>query len=78
MNTEVTIIRRKQAAEMLGVSIPTLWRWEHSGAFPKAVRIGPNASGYLLSDIQAWLEVRKTEPPKNLGSVTEARKSKGT
>lgn len=50
------IIRKPELLEMVGVSHPTVWRWEKAGKFPKRVSLGPNSSGWLESEINQWFE----------------------
>jgi len=64
-SSDLRIIRPKHLAELLGVSLMSLWRWERDGAMPKKIRLGPNTRGYLLTDINLWLSQRaasKDEP----------------
>jgi len=46
---------------MLGLSDPTVWRKEKRGEFPKRLRLGAGAVGWLESEVNAWLEERKAE-----------------
>lgn len=43
---------------MLGVSVATVWRWSATGNFPTPLKIGPNATRWRVSDIEAWLASR--------------------
>ncbi len=58
------IIRIPATVDMTGVSRSTLYRMEKSGKFPKRIRISERASGWRLSDVQAWIKSRD--------SITEA------
>ncbi len=51
-------VRPVEVVKMLGVSRTTLWRMVQAGAFPKPVRITERNRGYLLDDVQAWMEAR--------------------
>lgn len=53
------IIRPSEAAKMTGRSKVSLWRDERAGKFPRRVRIGANAVGWRLSEIQAWIAERE-------------------
>lgn len=54
------IIRTKQAADMLGVSRATLWRWSRAGGtFPLPFQVGPNAVGFDQDELRQWLESRR-------------------
>lgn len=48
------IVRRKELAEILGVSEVTVWRWHRQGLLPPKRRIGPNSVGWLASEIDEW------------------------
>ena len=52
------ILRPRQAAERLGVSLPTLYRWERDRALPQRIILGPGCSGWLDSELIAWLASR--------------------
>jgi len=52
-----TIARPKAAANHLGVSTSTLYRWERERPdFPRRIKLGPRASGWRVADLDAWLE----------------------
>lgn len=51
------IIRPAELVEMLGISIPTLYRWEAKGKLPiKKHKLGPRTVGFLESDVLEWIE----------------------
>lgn len=52
------IIRKPEARKLTGLSDATLWRMEQRGDFPKRRQIGPNAVGYLASEVLDWIEAR--------------------
>lgn len=53
------IIRPKQAASFLSLSLATLWRLQQQNDFPKKIRLSAKAVGWLEDDIVAWVEKRK-------------------
>jgi len=55
------ILRKKEVLSMLGISDPTLWRWERAGTFPKRLRLGGSACGWLLSEVETWIRERANE-----------------
>lgn len=59
------IIRWNQLKVKLGGDeAPTnvsIWRWERDGIFPKRIKIGPNAVGWLESEIDAFISQRAAE-----------------
>lgn len=40
-----------QVAARYEVSTDTIWRWARNGVFPKALKIGPNATRWRLADL---------------------------
>ena len=59
------IARIKEIAATLGVSTRTIHRWYKTGSFPPPIRLGPNAVGWRVGDVEAWVEAR---PPAEVGS----------
>lgn len=53
------LLRKREAADRLGVNPRTLERWEKAGQFPARVRVGANTTGWLESDLEAWLLERE-------------------
>ncbi|WP_405964773.1 helix-turn-helix domain-containing protein [Streptomyces sp. NBC_00723] len=43
------------AADYLGVSVTTLYRWRRDGVGPKSTQHGRRAYRYKISDLDAWL-----------------------
>ncbi len=35
-----------------------IWRLEQAGTFPKRIKLGPNRVGWLLSEVEQWIEER--------------------
>lgn len=60
MDAEVKtkVLRVGAVAEMLSLSKPVIYAWSAKGLFPKPIKLGPQASGWLLSDVEAWLAAR--------------------
>ena len=52
-------IRREEVLARVGLSYTTIWRMEKAGKFPKHVQLGPKAVGWMLSDVQKWLDARR-------------------
>lgn len=55
MRTHIASIRPKQAAELLGVSLPTFWRWAaHQHDFPKGRRLSARCTVFDTAELIAW------------------------
>jgi prophage regulatory protein len=50
------VLRTKQVVAEYGVSRTFIWRGEIAGTFPKRVKLGARAVGWLRSDLEAWLQ----------------------
>ncbi len=62
-NAARMLLRLKDVADMVGLSVRTIHRYEHDGMFPPRRRIGPGANGamgWTPEDIRAWRESRPT------------------
>lgn len=53
------LLRPKQVAAYLGISLPTLWRLTKQGHFVSKVQISSRAVGFFEEDVAAWAEKRK-------------------
>jgi len=53
---------RKAAAEYVGIGRTRSYELEKRGLFPRAVTLGgPRSRGYLVDELDAWLEARSAE-----------------
>jgi len=57
------IMRPREVMQMLGLSLPTIWRMRRRGEFPEPLRLSPGAVGWRASTIAKWLRGRH---PKGL------------
>lgn len=55
------VLREPEVARLTGRSREQRWRDERAGSFPKRIRLGPNAVGWLESEVRAWLAERIAE-----------------
>lgn len=62
---DLSLIRPNELADLLSISIPTLYRMINNGELPPKVRIGKRAVGWRRSQIEDWMDER-TEEPKEL------------
>ena len=70
----VRIIRRTEVCDLTGLSNSSIVRLERRGEFPARRRLGPNAVGYLLTEVEAWIASR----PAAEESPTPQRLAEGT
>ncbi len=61
MNYSHKFLRAKQVAEMTSLSIPSIYRLQSQGKFPKSVRIAGNTTRWIFSEIEEYLNDRILE-----------------
>lgn len=55
-------IRPREAAEFLGIALPTLWVWVASRSdFPKRRKIGSRTTVFDFAELVAWREKHLSE-----------------
>lgn len=52
------ILRMPQVVEMTGVSRAHIYALIARGEFPRPVRIGKRAVGWMVNDVEAWISAR--------------------
>lgn len=52
------ILRMKQVEEFTGLSRYTIYRFMGEGTFPKQIKLGKRAVGWLVDDVNNWLASR--------------------
>lgn len=55
---EKAFLRRAEVERLTGFSVSTLYRLSKAGDFPKPVKIGARASGWIAGEVEAWIEQR--------------------
>ncbi len=51
---DLELLSVEQLAELLGVPVATVYRWNYLGTGPQRLAIGRHVR-YRLSDVEAWL-----------------------
>ena len=49
-------------AKLIGVSIPSIWRWSRINAMPRPIKLGPNRTAWSVADLDAWLAAKTVAP----------------
>jgi prophage regulatory protein len=52
------ILRRPEVSRRTGLGRSALYAAIQDGRFPRPVKLGPRASGWLSSEIDAWIDDR--------------------
>lgn len=59
-NVDPAVLRPKQGAEYIGVSLPTFWRFAKTDPdFPQPFKLGANASAVMRDELDAWLKAKR-------------------
>ena len=56
------IVREPERYEVTGLSPSTCLRLEQADQFPRRIKLGPRAVGWLESQLQAWIRERAGLP----------------
>jgi predicted DNA-binding transcriptional regulator AlpA len=71
------IIREPECRRRTGLSRSTRWRLERRGKFPRRRQLSPGCSGWLASEIAAWISARRTMSRQiTAGAPAHATKTK--
>lgn len=54
------VIRRIALQELTGLSLSTIYRLMQRGDFPKPIELSEHAVGWVVEDVQAWIESRRS------------------
>jgi prophage regulatory protein len=52
------VLKIKQVAAEINVSVPQVYKLVSLGRFPKPIKLGERGSGWLITEIDAWLKSR--------------------
>jgi len=52
------VLKVKQVATEINVSVPQVYKLVSLGRFPKPIKLGERGSGWLTSEIDDWLQSR--------------------
>lgn len=55
------ILRKPEVVARVGYSAMHISRLEKAGRFPKRIRLGANACGWVEHEVNAWIEARIAE-----------------
>jgi glutaminyl-tRNA synthetase len=65
-----TILRRPQVERRTGLSRSTLYLYIQDGHFPRPLRLGPRAVGWLEYDVSAWIAGRRSAGTRRTVNAT--------
>ncbi|MBO9398230.1 AlpA family phage regulatory protein [Shimia sp. R9_2] len=53
------LLPRDEVVQIVGASVPTIYRWMAAGLFPRPIPVGPRAVRWMESEVYEWIENRK-------------------
>ena len=56
-----TVLRHKQVWARTGLGRSSIYAMVADGKFPRPIKLGPRAVGFLASEVDAWVAARVTE-----------------
>jgi prophage regulatory protein len=56
------ILRRPEVEAKTSLSYPTIYRRMQAGTFPEQIQLGPNSTGWIEEEIDAWIKSRRRGP----------------
>ena len=65
------ILRMPQVLAQVGLSRTTVYKMIGRSEFPKSVQIGQRCVGWLVEEINSWLQSRPHPPPRNMTAAPE-------
>ena len=72
MQTENTklkgVAREAQRYELTGVPTSTWYDLQNAGLAPKPIHLGPRSVGWLISELDEWVERRRAERDAKVAS----------
>ena len=52
------VLKVKDVASEISISVPQVYKLVSLGRFPKPIKLGERGSGWLTTEIDAWLQSR--------------------
>jgi prophage regulatory protein len=62
------VLRKEELLKKVGLSFGSIERKERAGEFPKRVRLGPQAVGWLESEVDEWIAERAAARTSSVGA----------
>ena len=63
------VLKAKKVAEEINVSVPQVYKLVSLGRFPKPIKLGKRGSGWLRTEIDAWLQSRVEARDEEVANV---------
>jgi prophage regulatory protein len=64
-----TILRLPEVKARTGLAKSTVFLYVKQGIFPRPIELGPNAIGWVESEIQDWIDARKAKRAAKVSKI---------
>ena len=61
MSGGIRLMKVKEVAEQIGLSVATVWRMVAAGTFPRPVNIAPRATRWRSDSVETWIESQRSQ-----------------
>lgn len=73
---ETQYLRAPDAAAVLGVSVPTVWRWARvDPTFPRKHLLSPRVAVWNAEELRAWAAARRVAEPEPAAAVPKRKRA---
>ncbi len=55
------VVRKRELVKKVGYSAMHIGRLEKAGKFPRRIKLGPNAVGWIEAEVDEWIAARVAE-----------------
>mgnify|MGYP001113767763 CR=1 FL=1 len=63
------VLKVRDVAEEVSVSVPQVYKLVSLGRFPKPIKLGERGSGWLRTEVDAWLQSRVDARDEEVANV---------
>ena len=64
------LLRRREVAELVRLSVPTIYRMMKEDTFPRPIKLGARAVAWRREDLERWLSERPQAGSEHTDGVT--------
>jgi prophage regulatory protein len=68
------VAREAQRYELTGVPTSTWYDLQNAGLAPKPIHLGPRSVGWLISELEEWVEQRRAERDAKVETCPQANR----
>ena len=58
MTDSFRLLTVREVAKIVGLGVPTVWKWVASGGFPAPIKLSSRATRWRSDEVESWIESR--------------------